>query len=511
MPSVCNNTNRIAKSGGAVSGHSYATAGAATLKNVTKATGSHRDNLLAVGGEESFDASGGDTHRSHHSSHLSSSFELQYYQVADVSPSRPEIYKLKLEHEANRKVRVSDREDSDCASRRAERGYGDKESGVNMAGGSSRAGSGWCGSQAIRCIGIVGFITILVFVVWVYLLQEVPTQKYIHEFLVWIESLGYMGPIIAAMFYAVLTVVLIPGTFLNVGAGFMFGIVVGYLSVAIGSMFGASIAFFIARFLCRERVQKMTSANSHFAVLENALMENETAAFKIILLSRLPPLFPFTFLNYAFGVTRVSFPTYCIASLLGLFPSTLMDAYVGSAFRTISEGGPSTPQMAHGGSTDNMSKDSGFFYLGLIVTVLVTAYITWKAKCALDIATASSRRGDGEDSFTDEDSEDIALEMQPEILGSSYRDSPSMKNKTSETQCPRHGSGRRSVSKRTTHMSFTSTHEYSQVQNTDSGEEWFSPPPECTCSGEHLRVDGDVDLEASSPDESSPLTPARTR
>ena len=43
------------------------------------------------------------------------------------------------------------------------------------------------------------------------------------------------------------------------------------------------------------------------------------------------PVFPFNLLNYAFGLTRVRFPTYAAASWIGMLPGTIMYVYIGSA------------------------------------------------------------------------------------------------------------------------------------------------------------------------------------
>ena len=52
--------------------------------------------------------------------------------------------------------------------------------------------------------------------------------------------------------------------------------------------------------------------------------------WKIVLLTRLSPVFPFNLLNYAFGLTRVSLKHYFFASWLGMIPGTMMYVYIGS-------------------------------------------------------------------------------------------------------------------------------------------------------------------------------------
>ena len=52
--------------------------------------------------------------------------------------------------------------------------------------------------------------------------------------------------------------------------------------------------------------------------------------WRIVGLVILSPIFPFNLLNYAFGLTRVSFKEYILASWLGMLPATALYVYLGS-------------------------------------------------------------------------------------------------------------------------------------------------------------------------------------
>jgi hypothetical protein len=55
--------------------------------------------------------------------------------------------------------------------------------------------------------------------------------------------------------------------------------------------------------------------------------------WKIVLLTRLSPVFPFTLLNSAFGLTRVKLSRYVLASWLGMIPGTVMYVCVAEKLR----------------------------------------------------------------------------------------------------------------------------------------------------------------------------------
>ncbi len=100
--------------------------------------------------------------------------------------------------------------------------------------------------------------------------------------------------------------------------------------------------------------------------------------WKIVLLTRLSPVFPFNLLNYAFGVTQVSLKDYILGSF-GIIPGTVMYVYIGSLAGNIAmintSHQPITPEtqiwqwIVQG--------------VGLIATVAVTIYITKIAQKAL--------------------------------------------------------------------------------------------------------------------------------
>ncbi len=137
-----------------------------------------------------------------------------------------------------------------------------------------------------------------------------PVRQYLVAALEWTQGLGAWGPIFVALFYLVGCVFLLPGSVLTLGAGFLFGVPVGLLSAWIGATLGACVAFLVGRTLARDWVALKVSGNPKFEAVDEAVGRE---GFKIVLLLRLSPVFPFNFLNYALGVTKVSFGRYALA------------------------------------------------------------------------------------------------------------------------------------------------------------------------------------------------------
>ena len=191
------------------------------------------------------------------------------------------------------------------------------------------------------------------------------------DILKWIESLGYIGGIAFIATYILSTIVFIPATILTLGAGVVFGVVWGSLYVFVGATLGAIAAFLIGRYLARDWIGKKIEGNQKFVAIDQAVAHS---GFKIVLLARLSPLFPFNLLNYAFGITGVSFKEYALASI-GMLPATVMYVYIGSIAGDVARIG-----------SENQSTDAikwGIRIIGFIATVAVTVYATRLAQKAI--------------------------------------------------------------------------------------------------------------------------------
>src|SRR5262245_42398703 len=168
-------------------------------------------------------------------------------------------------------------------------------------------------------------------------------RPYIADFVARVRDLGWWGPLVFAAVYAV-TGLVIPGSILTLAAGFAFGVVLGTVVVSAASVTTAALAFWLGRTLARGWVEAKVAASPKFRAIDQAVAEN---GFKIVLLTRLSPAFPFTLLNYAFGLTKVRFRDYLVASWLGMLPGTVLYVYLGSTAREIAdlatEGGERPP------------------------------------------------------------------------------------------------------------------------------------------------------------------------
>jgi uncharacterized membrane protein YdjX (TVP38/TMEM64 family) len=200
-------------------------------------------------------------------------------------------------------------------------------------------------------------------------------QDILRDSLSWVQGLGAIAPIGFILIYNLATVLFVPGLILTLGGGVLFGLGFGTIYVFIAATLGATIAFWIGRNLARDWVAEKMVDYPKFGAIDAAVAKN---GFKIVLLTRLSPLFPFNVLNYAFGITQVSLKDYVLGSI-GMIPGTILYVYIGSLIGNIALIGTKNVLDPEAERLQWIAKIIGF-----IVTIGVTIYITRIAQKALN-------------------------------------------------------------------------------------------------------------------------------
>jgi uncharacterized membrane protein YdjX (TVP38/TMEM64 family) len=194
--------------------------------------------------------------------------------------------------------------------------------------------------------------------------------------LIWVESLGVLGVILFIVIYNLGTLLFVPGSILTMKGGCLFGVVWGSVYVLIAATLGALWAFLLGRYLSRDWVYRQIGKKPKFKAIDRAIGKE---GWKIVLLTRLSPIFPFNFLNYVFGLTQVSVKDYILGSV-GMIPGTVMYVYIGSFARELSTiGTPNQPTTSETEIAHWIIR-----IIGLIAMVIATCYVTQLTKKALE-------------------------------------------------------------------------------------------------------------------------------
>jgi uncharacterized membrane protein YdjX (TVP38/TMEM64 family) len=133
------------------------------------------------------------------------------------------------------------------------------------------------------------------------------------------------APIAFIAAHVLISLAFVPRTVMAIAAGLVFGLWWGILWATVGAMAGAWAGFGLVRLLGGERLRFL-----HLPVLTPWLGRLERGGWLAVWAVRLLPL-PHTPVNYAFGLTPISWSAYSWGSLLGILPSTVIAVAAGAA------------------------------------------------------------------------------------------------------------------------------------------------------------------------------------
>ena len=198
-----------------------------------------------------------------------------------------------------------------------------------------------------------------------------PVREWFLHFETYVKSLGALGPVLVAVVYVLCTVAFVPASALTIGSGTLFGLKTGFIVVIIGANLGALCSFLLARSFLRQKVATWAAGNAKFRSLDLAIGRQ---GFKMVLLTRLTPVFPFVLLNYFLGLTAVRTGAYVLANLIGMLPAMFLFVYIGAATRD-----------TLAGQVDSSADfyQQVFKYLGLAATIALLVVIARIARKAL--------------------------------------------------------------------------------------------------------------------------------
>lgn len=128
--------------------------------------------------------------------------------------------------------------------------------------------------------------------------------------------------------YVAVTALSFPGaSVLTLLSGAIFGPWLGILIVSFASTFGASLAFFVSRFLLRDFF--MEKFKGQFETIDKNMKKDGPVYLATL---RLVPIFPFFMVNLIMGLTSISSLTFYWVSQLTMLPGTAVYVYAGKEF-----------------------------------------------------------------------------------------------------------------------------------------------------------------------------------
>lgn len=161
-------------------------------------------------------------------------------------------------------------------------------------------------------------------------------RQYLRDLLLWVESLDSLVGVL--LFIVGFIFVSFPCGWgyivLNVAAGYLYGFVLGTGLVIVGVLIGTFLSHITCKKLLSQwvlaKLDRSEKLRSFIRVVDGG------SGLKVVALARLTPI-PFGLQNAVFSITGLSLPNYLLASSAGLFPTQLLNSYLGTTLRTMED------------------------------------------------------------------------------------------------------------------------------------------------------------------------------
>lgn len=136
------------------------------------------------------------------------------------------------------------------------------------------------------------------------------------------------GAVVFAFFLTLFTNALgfPPAVIFSTANVILFGIVPGIILSCVAETVGVSVAFMLMRFYFREAAEKAIAKSPFLAKVDQY---SGSKGFIIMLIGRMVPYLPSAVMNAVGALSSIRFRDYVLASFVGKFPSTGIEAIIG--------------------------------------------------------------------------------------------------------------------------------------------------------------------------------------
>ena len=180
--------------------------------------------------------------------------------------------------------------------------------------------------------------------------------------------------------YSIWVTLLLPGVWASMLAGSIYGTWIGTIVVFAGAFIGAEISFLLGRTLFRQSIERRLGSSPKFLSVRKAVSRE---GLKLIILTRLSPAFPFSLLNFVYGLSEVKLIDYSIG-LVAILPGTIIFCGLGALAGDIA----SFHDVLNNNNGDMIGQILRI--VGVITTILTILVVTRVAKKAIQDSQSSN-------------------------------------------------------------------------------------------------------------------------
>jgi uncharacterized membrane protein YdjX (TVP38/TMEM64 family) len=185
----------------------------------------------------------------------------------------------------------------------------------------------WSGSRSRRTktFGAAALVLLVIATVAAGGYFEPEEATWIRYVEVEIQSWGPLGALVSIGLMVLHSFVPFPAEFIAIANGMLFGAFWGVVITWTGAMLGAFAAFGLARLLGRPLVAKVVQKNDWQRIDQ----WTSDQGWQVLLISRFIPVIAFNLVNYAAGLTQITWFTFAWTTGIGILPATILMGLVG--------------------------------------------------------------------------------------------------------------------------------------------------------------------------------------
>ncbi len=147
----------------------------------------------------------------------------------------------------------------------------------------------------------------------------------------WFDGLGFWAPVVFILLWVAACVFFLPGLPISIAGGLIFGAFWGTVYTTIGANLGAAAAFLIGRYVARGMVERRIAGSAGLRRIDEGVKRQ---GWRMLMITRLVPIFPFNIQNFVYGLTDISLGTYVLVSVVCMLPGTIAYNFAAGAVRT---------------------------------------------------------------------------------------------------------------------------------------------------------------------------------
>ena len=182
------------------------------------------------------------------------------------------------------------------------------------------------------------------------------------------QGMGIWAPVVLIGIWIGATVLMLPALPIAIASGLVFGALWGTVYSTIGANLGAILAFLIGRYAARDMVEGWIQKNKALKKIDDGVRQQ---GWRMLMITRLVPIFPFNIQNYVYGLTNISLGTYAAVTLPCMLPGTIAFLFAAGSAREV---------ILSGGQPDAIKRTVLYLAIAAVFFVLLSLIPSWVKK-----------------------------------------------------------------------------------------------------------------------------------